>query len=732
MNSPNSQLGVIPLQKAIDFYFELALYLLVLTGFATLASTGGLDLPSLLLTGMALAVRGLLLARRRPVVISERWTTPLSIVYFVFFAADYFAFSHSFLLSTVHLALFGVVVRMFSVRRERDYLTLAILAFLMVLAAAVLTVDSVFMFGFAVFMLMAVATFVLMEMRRTGHAADISARHTSDPHEHRHLAFTLLRVLPALMLMILLGGTAIFFMLPRLSAGYLGGYTYGTDLSTGFSDHVQLGQIGQIQQSNAVVMHIQIDGDSMGRYDLYWRGVALANFNGYGWSNPRGEFVIQRDMENGFAIPWRQNTQFELRPEIGTRREKLIHYRVLLEPIGTNVFFLAPWARRVHGDYRLLAGDPGGAVYDFDAQHAVSRYEAESDIASPTAAELRTAVPNHASPVMADYLRLPPLDPRVPKLAAQLTEKATNDYDKAAAIETYLRTRFGYTLQLPKSEVRDPIANFLFVRKQGHCEYFASAMAVMLRTVGIPSRVVNGFRTDEFNDLTANYVVRAKDAHSWVEAFFPGYGWYTFDPTPAGGAGVPQGWGRLGLYLDAMSSFWRDWIVSYDTSHQIMLGQAAISSSRGMWEGSREWARKHYESMLQWARQTQGRVRNSPARWLVLGIVIAIAFLLLANLNRIVRWIQEWWVQSRPESAPQQVASIWYTRMARTLAKKGLQKPPAETAQQFVSRITDERLRKPVAQFTDTYEAARFGNSAADARKLPELYEEVELATKNR
>ncbi|MGA2346571.1 MAG: hypothetical protein ABSF93_11230, partial [Candidatus Sulfotelmatobacter sp.] len=146
--SPQPQSGVIPLTQAIDHYFELALYLLVLTGFATLASTGGLDLPSTFLVGVALAVRGYLLSRKRQFVIPERWTTPLSVAYFIFFAADYFVFSRSFLPATVHLALFGVVVRMFSLRRERDHVTLAILAFLMVLASAVLTVDSIFLFSF--------------------------------------------------------------------------------------------------------------------------------------------------------------------------------------------------------------------------------------------------------------------------------------------------------------------------------------------------------------------------------------------------------------------------------------------------------------------------------------------------------------------------------------------------------------------------------------------------------
>ena len=95
----------------------------------------------------------------------------------------------------------------------------------------------------------------------------------------------------------------------------------------------------------------------------------------------------------------------------------------------------------------------------------------------------------------------------------------TSDDAKARAIERHLRHDYGYTLELPPETVRDPLANFLFVRKKGHCEYFASAMAVMLRTLGIPSRVVTGFQSGVFNPLTGWQVVRASDAHSWVEAW---------------------------------------------------------------------------------------------------------------------------------------------------------------------------------------------------------------------
>jgi len=732
------QLDVIPIPKAIDHYFELALYLLVLTGFGTLASTGGLDLASIVLVGAALAVRGYILAERKQVAISDRWTTPLSMAYVLFFAADFLFLSRSFLTATIHLALFGVVVRMFSLRRDRDHVLLAVLAFLMVLASAVLTVDSVFLFFFAIFMLTAVAAFVLMEMQRSGRAASIQARHSNDPHEHRHLAFALARMAPALMVMILAGAVGVFFVLPRMSAGYLGGYTFGTDLSTGFSDHVQLGQIGQIQQSNAVVMHVQIDGDTLGQYELRWRGVSLSEFDGHAWSNPHQQIVLDRQAGSSFEVPSFGTRIPAQRAAPGTAvasnaRDKIIHYRVLMEPIGTNVFFLAPWAQTVKGDFRNLAVDPGSAVYDLDIQHPISRYEADSDISTPAPDQLRKAVRTYP-PQVGAYLHLPALDPRIPSLAAEITKSASNNYDRAAKMEAYLKTRYGYTLQLPRTPVRDPLANFLFERKQGHCEYFASSMAVMLRTLGIPSRVVNGFRSDEFNDLTGNYVVRAKDAHAWVEAFFPGYGWQTFDPTPAGASGTPQGWDRAMLYLDAMSSFWREWIINYDASHQSSLGQAAVSGTRGVWERARAWWRGHYSAMLRWARRSQERAERAPKRWigfgLGAGLVLLAVFLVLGNLPWIARMLHEKRLRKHPERSPELAATMWYERMALFLAGRGVKKLTAQTPREFAQVIPEEALRERVQQFTEAYESARFGQSREDVQKLPELYEEVELATR--
>src|SRR5712692_9384025 len=143
------QSATIPLHLAIERYLELALYLLVFTGFRTLASTGGLDTPTVVLVGAALLFRGFLLARQRTLLIPERWTTVLTLGYVAFYLADYFLISGAFLNATVHLVLFVMVVRLFSAQRDRDHYFLAVISFLMVLSAAVLTVDSIFLLAFA-------------------------------------------------------------------------------------------------------------------------------------------------------------------------------------------------------------------------------------------------------------------------------------------------------------------------------------------------------------------------------------------------------------------------------------------------------------------------------------------------------------------------------------------------------------------------------------------------------
>ena len=726
--------GEITMAKAIERYFNVALYLLVLTGFGTLASTGELDRTAVVLVGLALAFRGYQLLMGRVFTIPERWTTLLTLIYVFVYLADYLFLSRSFLGATIHLVLFAMVVRLFSLQRTRDHYMLAVLSFGMVLAAAVLTVGSVFLLSFACFLLVAVITFVLMEMRHSvatepTHAPALDLHLASQlspgmtPASQR-MAYGLLAVAPVLMLMILAGSFLIFFLLPRVSSRYFTAYTPTSDISTGFSDRVQLGRIGQIQQSSAVVMHIEVQNDLQGAYDLKWRGIALSSFDGRVWTNPYNQTLLRPAGDGSYHVaplPGPGGASGVAGRSIPGR---LIHYRVLMEPLGTNVFFLAERAQSLKGNFRQVSMDAGGAVYDLDANHPVNRYEAESQLAAIDSDDLRLAA-NTVPGDMDEYLKLPALDTRISSLAQEITARAPSNYDKAVALERYLSTHFGYTLELARSLPQDPLANFLFERKKGHCEYFASSMAVMLRSLRIPSRIVTGFRGGEFNDLTGQYVVRASDAHSWVEAYFPGSGWISFDPTPVGSLPTRTGWSRMQLYVDAAASFWREWIINYDASHQRILGKDAANNSRHFLEEALRWIAEQHQAMLRSARRAHRQFTKFPVRSLSGVLAFAAALLTLVNLRRVVGGLRARSLRAHPERAPRESAALWYDRMVSRMARLGWRKSPAQTPLDFVAAIQEAALQKKVARFTRAYESARFGKSVDDAQKLPELFQDI-------
>jgi hypothetical protein len=700
---------------AIQRYLDVALYLLVLTGVGTLASTGTLGLTTILFVGGAMLFRGYLLAEKRTLIIPEKWTSFLTIAYVVFYLADYFLISGGFLGSTVHLVLFVMVVRLFSAPRDRDQYLLMVISFLMVLAAAVLTVDSVFLFTFTAFIFMAIITCILMEMKQAAAKAAFQSANPVAKMAHRRMAFSLLSVAPGLVLLIALGGTAIFFVLPRASGSYMGNFSQGADLTTGFSDHVELGGIGRIQQSNALVMHIAISGDKTGAYDLKWRGISLNVFDGRTWSDSHAKYVIA-------ASP---GGRFVLRDSSSRATGRPIHYQVLMEPIGSGVFFLASSAQSLQGHYGLISGDSGGAVFDEDAEHPINEYEATSSIGEPTRSSLRVAAQYYPDDIAADYESVPALDPRISELAQLITAKQSNNYDRAIAIENYLRSHYGYTLQLSRARPRDPLAEFLFVRKQGHCEYFASSMAIMLRTLGIPSRVVNGFRTGEFNDLTGQYLIRESDAHSWVEAYFPGYGWASFDPTPAGSVGPRSSWNRTALYLDAMASFWREWVVTYDSGHQSSLGHIATRDSLQSLQKARKWMQRQYSAMVSIATRVRAQIADHPLKWACSAVVFAVFVSFATTASGWSRVLSRRNLSNNPEKSPRAAASIWYERMLRKAARKGWQKLPTQTPLEFLALIEDEKAHERIGKFTESYERARFGGSPEEAASLEELYREI-------
>jgi protein-glutamine gamma-glutamyltransferase len=715
-------------------FFQWSLYLLLVTGFMALMGTNSLDAPSLIVVIPALLLRGYLMLMRKSFTISERWTTYITIVYFAFYALDYFYISQSFIGATVHMVLFSMVIKVFSVRRDRDLVYLAVLSFLMLLAAAVLTIDSLFLLNFSLFILVAIATFVSMEMRRSEREALAAG---IPRHQEAMFQRSLAGVAGLLGVLTLAGAALIFIILPRINRGqFMQSFGSRSSISTGFSQEVQLGGIGQIQQSNAVVMHIKLLYGKLPP-DPRWRGLSLANFDGQVWRNPPQQRSPHGLVNSPLDLS-RSNHGTAGPQSIRAQHISTLGYKVMMEPLGLDVFFLAPVALRMSGQYRMVEVAQDGSVFsshnsfsalgDEEASANIGTYTADADTRDPRPFVRNSTSMDYPPGLALMYLQLPNgrVDHRITELARDITANSGSNYQRAQAVENYLKTKFGYTLELPGNRVPDPLAYFLFERKKGHCEYFASSMTVMLRTLGIPARVVNGFRGGEFNDLTGNYIIRQKDAHSWVEAYFPEYGWVSFDPTPGGGAAATNDtWSRVALYLDAASEVWREWVINYDFSHQMKLS-AQLNTSTGKAQTSfRGWLWRLYRKMVAITLGWQERLQKLSPRQMALACILLGIVLFLPFTPKAWRAWQGARMARNPQRAPRSVASFWYLRLLKKLSRRGFHKEPTQTPVEFAASIDDPAVRKEVVTFTEHYERARFDESVNDAEKLPELFEEI-------
>jgi hypothetical protein len=179
------------------------------------------------------------------------------------------------------------------------------------------------------------------------------------------------------------------------------------------------------------------------------------------------------------------------------------------------------------------------------------------------------------------------------------------------------------------------------------------------------------------------------------------------------------------LYLDAMSSFWREWVINYDVNHQMALGDEASRTSRGYFIRLRESTVRRYRTLLRAGHKLRNELIRAPQAWSLGALLATLTLLLGINARRIWRSWQMRRTAAHPERAPQRAASIWYGRMTRAVARRGWRKATAQTPAEFVITIADVELRERVEQFTRHYENARFGESAEDARKLSGLYEEI-------
>jgi hypothetical protein len=740
-SASNAHPSVPPL-PAVQRYFEVSLFLLVSTGVLAVVASGKLDVFSRLLAPAALIYKSFGTWQGRRPELSARAATWLVLAYFLFFPIDLWVLSRSLsesapnpalyaaLLSAIHLLLFATIVRLFSASSNRDYAFLAVLAVTSMLASAILTVETGFLLSLAIFLVLAVSTFVALEMRRSAVGAVSPPLAPGSPAAQRlNRALGITSLLVAFSALAI--GMGLFFLIPRFTTGYMSSLNLQPSLMTGFTNDVALGEIGQIKKNSAVVMHIRMDGDFSRAETVHWRGIVLTNFDGRRWFTPtQDQRVIHPDIDGAywFGPAGLPNGQFYP-----------LHYTVLLEPIATDAVFVAPRPETVRGrflnetsrsggpprrGYLLL--DRTGSIFNPFHNDKKMGYDGVSSLPIVPPPQLRKAPLVYPEQIGQTYFQLPQIDPRIRKLAEEIAAGSQNEYDKAANIERYLKTRYAYTLDLTGPRVDDPLANFLFVRHAGHCEYFASALTVMLRAIGIPARYVTGFLPGEFNDLTGDYIVRESDAHTWVEVYFPSYGWITFDPTPPGNGKHGGTFDRLTLYWDWFQSAWSEWIVNYDFSHQITLGQDIQQSSHNWGESVRQYFRQKQDQAMQVLLALDRRIEASS--YFLPGILAFLVALLsyLRGRSMIGYIVARWRLRARRGGdLTASLAALEYREMLRLLAKCGWQKAPSQTPLEFAAAIPIADLLAPVAQLTELYQSARFGSHPARIEQMASLLRSI-------
>jgi Ca2+/Na+ antiporter len=586
-----------------------------------------------------------------------------------------------------HLILFLSAVKLLQRKGDRDWFFLYLISFFEVLLAAGLSASPTFLAMLALYLFCALTTVVAFEIekaRRKVTATQTRLLVSPDSTLFRKLPMRLWRrrylethrlplVSVGLLFLIVVLALPFFLIAPRTASSALKRSGGGASALIGFSDNVTLGEIGQLKRNDEIVMHVRVEGPSGASIaGLRWRGVALDQFTGRGWikSIDAKRFEEKTDESGLFKL--------------GTTTDvaRLTTQTFFLEPIDTPVLFGAPRIVAVQGSLPFVRIDSEGSIQTRPHEDEKVVYKVYSDIAAPGVTVLRSD----------------PLDYLVP--AARYLQVPGN-----------LRDNYEYSLDL-KAGGPDPLSDFLFHVRSGHCEYFSTAMAVMLRTQGIAARVVNGFLPGEYNEAAGAYTVRQSDAHSWVEVYFPQTNsWVTFDPTPPAGrtARVRTGLAaQLGKYSEALELMWFQYVVGYDKQEQHSL---AASLRKDLFD-----LRRSSSAALDRARGALPAIFQ-PALAGIIGLGVLMVLVVLARRVRHFGWrrgLKVWSAGSESSRVD------FYERLVALLERQGIKREPHQTPMEFATTIRMHEART----ITRAYNRVRYGAeslSAAEQTQIEEL-----------
>lgn len=377
------------------------------------------------------------------------------------------------------------------------------------------------------------------------------------------LAFTSLLSVPLFLF------TALLFLLfPRVGLSLLWLDRDRPERMVGFSDRVDLGGVGRLRSDPTIALRVHypdLGPTPPPRLALYLRGTAFDRYDGRSWS--RSLTARRPPPVTGHVIP------VQRLPRPGDRTLSIdllpIDPPVVFLPRDTVAFEPLRDPDLLRRPPRILAGPEDQYQYLNPAERGLRYRVYYATTTQPIEVTL-------SSLDRARYTALPPtITPRVAALAARWTAAATSPLERAKAIEAELRRAYRYDLESPSGLADNPLDHFLFESRRGHCEFYSTAMAVLLRTLGVPTRNVTGFASGTYNRFGDFYAIRQGDAHSWVEVFIDGSGWVRFDPTPTTAAD-PQSQlaGAFAILRDlfeAAAQGWSRHVQDYDLEQQLGL-----------------------------------------------------------------------------------------------------------------------------------------------------------------
>ncbi len=712
----------------MPFNQALRLSSVLLAAAAFIGLALGTSLPEwlLLLTGISLIVtllRALDVDRFRHMLDRIRLSTTawniLTVMAFAGFWIDLAWISADLLAAGVHFLMILMVIKLFNLDQRRDYLHLYAISLMAILGSAASTTDLWYLPVFLAYLLMGVWTLLLYQLTKESNAGD------SPPSLSEESAIILRgrgQITPELFW--LANGLAvgalcltvlIFFTIPRVSAGF-GQKGTGEGLRTsGFSETVDLGMIGPIKRDPGIVMRVELPdrtGLQMDRF--YLRGMAYDRYDGKSWTtrlshrralaeSPAGTFTV-RHVSSRSPRPLGQ----------------IIRQTILLEALDTAVLFAAPYPESISGQFLAIQSDPTGAIYLPFPASARLEYTVYSRPTPVAPADLQFQSAEYTEVFAQHFLQLPESSERVRALAQEITRSKTSAYEKAQAIEAYLSRNYRYSLDISPGMQTRPLEEFLFERKTGYCEHYATAMVVLLRNVGVPARLVTGFLATEWNEYGNYYLVRQRDAHAWVEVHLPNSGWITMDPTPAVSEAVGDSqWFALSRVIDTLRLRWNRFFVQYNAADQLAV-------VRGLKEGTtvvRDRAWSSLSALLAPAGDFAGKLLSRVVEGNVRLTVGFLSFIAL-GLGLVIWLVQRkpWnrWRSSSTSQCEHAVIAQIYRNVLQQIARYGIVKAEHTTPREFLLVVGSQWAAavELVSTITELYCRGRFGKAILTQQEI--------------